>query len=335
MKNILVTGGVGFIGSHTSVELINEGYNVVIVDNLSNSKKEVISAIKKITKKSLVFYECDIRDKEKLTAIFEKEKIDTVIHFAGLKAVGESVEKPLLYYNNNIEGSINLFEIMKEFNVREIIFSSSATVYGNPEKLPITEDMPFGEITNPYGQTKAMIEKILTDMYIAYPELKITLLRYFNPVGAHKSGLIGENPKGIPNNLMPIIIDVALGKRKNISIYGHDYSTKDGTGVRDYIHVTDLSRGHVAALKNMKKGISIYNLGTGNGYSVLEMISTFEKVNKIKIPYLIADRRNGDIATCYADCRKAKQELNWEAKKNLNDMCEDAWNYAKLKEKIK
>ncbi len=329
---ILVTGGCGYIGSHTCVELLNNNYEVVIIDNLSNSKESVIDSIKDITGKDVKFYKGDVCDKDLVTRIFKENKIDAVIHFAGLKAVGESVKKPLLYYRNNIDSTINLCEVMNEFNCKKIIFSSSATVYGNPEALPITEDMRVGNTTNPYGTSKLFIEHILEDLYISDNDWSITLLRYFNPIGAHKSGLLGEDPNGIPNNLMPYIVKVACGELPCLSVYGNDYNTKDGTGVRDYIHVVDLARGHVKALDKINNiGVNIYNLGTGNGYSVLEMINAFENVNKIKVNYKIVDRRPGDIDACYADCSKAYKELGWKAELDLNDMVSSSYNFAKNK----
>ena len=330
---VLVTGGCGYIGSHTCVELLNEDHEVIIVDNLSNSKEEVVKTIEDITSKQIKFYKGDICDKELVTKIFKENKIDVVIHFAGLKAVGESVEKPLLYYKNNIGSTITLCEVMKEFNCKKIIFSSSATVYGNPEKLPITEDMKVGNTTNPYGTSKLFIEQILKDIYTSDNEWGITILRYFNPIGAHKSGLLGENPNGIPNNLMPYIVKVACGELPCLQVFGNDYDTKDGTGIRDYIHVVDLAKGHVKALDKIKNkvGVNIYNLGTGNGYSVLEMINTFEKVNGIKINYKIVNRRPGDIASCYADSSKAYRELGWKAELDLSDMISSSYNYAKNK----
>lgn len=327
---ILVTGGAGYIGSHTCVELLNNGYEVVIVDNLCNSKEKTINDIENITGKKVSFYKEDICDKKTLTKIFKENKIDAVIHFAGLKAVGESVKKPLLYYRNNIDSTLTLCEVMNEFNVKKIIFSSSATVYGNPKKLPITEDMKVGNTTNPYGSSKLYIEGILKDLYISDNEWSITLLRYFNPIGAHESGLLGEDPNGIPNNLMPYIVKVATGELECLSVFGNDYDTIDGTGVRDYIHVVDLARGHVKALNRLlnRKGVDIYNLGTGNGYSVLEIIETFEKVNGVKVNYKIVGRRDGDIACCYADASKASKELNWKAEYNLEDMVKSSYNYA-------
>lgn len=328
---ILVTGGAGFIGSHTVVELLNNGYDVVVVDNLSNSSKESLKRVKKITGKTVKFYEDDILDKDALNHIFERENIDSVIHFAGLKAVGESVEKPLLYYKNNISGTINLLEVMKEHNVKNIIFSSSATVYGNPKEIPITENCPKGACTNPYGWTKSMIEQIFFDVKKSDLEWNIVLLRYFNPIGAHPSGLLGEDPNGIPNNLMPYITKVAVGKLDHLTIFGDDYDTPDGTGVRDYIHVVDLARGHVKAIKKLKKGsgLSIYNLGTGKGYSVLDIVKNFEKASGVKIPYIIGKRREGDIAICYSDAKKAKKELDFEAEYGIFEMCRDSYNWQK------
>ena len=325
---VLVSGGCGFIGSHTTVDLLESGYDVVIVDNLVNSKEDVLDKIKKITGKNVSFYKVDMCDKEKLRNVFEKESIDSVIHFAGLKAVGESVEKPLLYYRNNIISTLNLLDLMAEYNVKKIVFSSSATVYGNPKSLPIYEDFPLST-TNPYGTTKLMIENILKDLYKSDPSFDITILRYFNPIGAHKSGLLGEDPNGIPNNLMPYIVKVANGRLPVLNIFGDDYNTSDGTGVRDYIHVSDLSYGHVLALKNKKTGLKIYNLGTGHGTSVLELVNMFEKVNNVKVNYQIVGRREGDIDECYSDPSKAKKELNFKTKYNLEDMVKDAWNYEK------
>lgn len=329
---ILVTGGCGYIGSHTVVELLENDYEVVIVDNLSNSKKDVIDRIKEITKKDVKFYELDVCDKDELTNVFKENKIDAVIHFAGFKAVGESCEKPLMYYRNNIDSSLSLLEVMNEFNVKKIAFSSSATVYGKPEALPIKETSKL-YTTNPYGSTKLMIENILRDLYKSDNDWSIAILRYFNPIGAHKSGLIGENPNGIPNNLMPYIIKVANKELECLGIFGDDYDTHDGTGVRDYIHVVDLARGHIAALNKIlkDKGCDAYNLGTGTGYSVLDIVNTFNKVNNIDVPYKIKDRRPGDIDACYADPKYAKEKLNWEAKLKLEDMCKDAYNYIKKK----
>lgn len=327
---ILVTGGAGFIGSHTVVELLNEGKEVVIVDNFSNSKKEVLDAIRKITEKDFKFYEIDYLDKEKLEKVFEENKIEEVINFAGFKAVGESVEKPIEYYTNNISGALVLLDVMRKYGVKNFIFSSSATVYGEPERIPITEDCKTGGTTNPYGTSKLYIEQILKDIYTSDPSWNICILRYFNPVGAHESGLIGEEPQGIPNNLMPYVARVALGTLKELSIYGNDYDTKDGTGVRDYIHVVDLAKGHIKALQKLEKekqGLFIYNLGTGKGYSVLDMVKAFEKITGKKVAYKIAPRREGDIATCYADPKKASDELGWQANLGIDEMCRDSWNY--------
>ncbi len=327
--SILVTGGAGYIGSHTVVELLNQGEDVVIVDNLVNSSVKSLDGVEQITGKRPKFYECDIRDKAGLDAILEKEDITACIHFAGLKAVGESVAKPWLYYENNINGTLVLLKSMEEHGVKNIVFSSSATVYGDPKEIPITENCPKGEITNPYGQTKSMLEQVLMDIQKADPEWNVVLLRYFNPIGAHESGLIGENPNGIPNNLMPYITQVAVGKREFLGVFGNDYDTVDGTGVRDYIHVVDLAIGHLRALDKIKEnpGVAIYNLGTGHGYSVLEVVSNFEKATGVKIPYKIMPRRAGDIATCYASPEKAKKELNWEAKRDIYDMCKDSWKW--------
>ncbi|MEG1847153.1 MAG: UDP-glucose 4-epimerase GalE [Lachnospiraceae bacterium] len=326
---ILVTGGAGYIGSHTVIELQNAGYEVVVVDNLCNSCVESLDRVTKITGKPVKFYKVDILDKAGLEAVFEKESIDSCIHFAGLKAVGESVAKPWEYYYNNISGTLVLLEVMKEHNVKNIIFSSSATVYGNPAFVPITEECPKGEITNPYGQTKGMLEQVLIDIQKADPTWNIIILRYFNPIGAHKSGTIGENPNGIPNNLMPYITQVAVGKLKCLGVFGDDYDTPDGTGVRDYIHVVDLALGHVKALEKIKQkaGLCIYNLGTGHGYSVLDIVKNFEEASGIQIAYEIKPRRAGDIATCYADPAKAKAELGWTAERGIKEMCEDAWRW--------
>ena len=327
---ILLPGGAGYIGSHTAVELLNAGKEIVIIDNFSNSKKEVLDKIRKITGKDFKFYEMDYLDKEKLDKVFEENEINAVLNFAGYKAVGESVQKPIEYYKNNISGCLELIETMKKHGVKKFIFSSSATVYGDPETIPITEECKTGGTTNPYGTSKLFIEQILKDTYKSDNTWDICILRYFNPVGAHESGLIGEEPQGIPNNLMPYVARVAAGQLKELSVYGNDYDTKDGTGVRDYIHVVDLAKGHVAALEKLdkeKKGLFIYNLGTGNGYSVLDMVKGFEKATGKKVPYKIAPRRSGDIATCYADPKKAKEELGWEAKKDINDMCKDSWEY--------
>lgn len=326
---ILVTGGAGYIGSHTCIELINAGYDVVVLDNLCNSSKESLKRVEKIVGREIKFYEADIRDAKALKDIFAAEEIDAVIHFAGLKAVGESVAKPLEYYDNNINGTLVLCNAMKEAGVKNIIFSSSATVYGDPAFIPITEACPKGQCTNPYGWSKSMLEQILTDIHTSDPEWNVVLLRYFNPVGAHKSGTIGENPKGIPNNLMPYITQVAVGKREFLGVFGDDYNTPDGTGVRDYIHVVDLADGHVKALKKIeeKAGVCVYNLGTGNGYSVLDMVKAFSKACGKDLPYKILERRPGDIAMCYADPAKAKEELGWEAIRGLDEMCEDSWRW--------
>ena len=326
---ILVTGGAGYIGSHTCLELLNQGHEVVVADNLCNSCEESLNRVKELTGKDLTFYKVDMLDKEGLDRMFDQEKIDAVIHFAGLKAVGESVVKPLEYYHNNITGTLNLCDSMRNHGVKKIIFSSSATVYGDPAFVPITEDCPKGKITNPYGQTKSMLEQVLTDLHVADPEWNVILLRYFNPVGAHESGRIGEDPTGIPNNLTPYITQVAVGKLKEVNVFGNDYDTPDGTGVRDYIHVMDLAVGHVKALKKFedKPDVYIYNLGTGRGYSVLEMIHAFSKAVGHDIPYVIKPRRPGDIATCYADATKAKNELGWTAERGIDEMCRDAWRW--------
>lgn len=328
--SILVTGGAGYIGSHTCVELLEAGYEVVVVDNLSNSSKVSLSRVKEITGKAITFYEADLLDREALQDIFKKEKIESVIHFAGLKAVGESVCKPLEYYYNNVTGTLILCDVMRQFGVKSIVFSSSATVYGNPKTVPINEEFPL-TATNPYGRTKLMLEEIFRDLYLADNEWRIVLLRYFNPIGAHESALIGEDPKGIPNNLVPYITQVAVGKLEKLSVFGDDYDTQDGTGVRDYIHVVDLADGHVRALDKIKdiSGVFTYNLGTGVGYSVLDMVKAFSDVVGEKIPYEIMPRREGDIATCYADPSLASKELNWQAKKDLKDMCEDSWRWQK------
>ena len=326
---ILVTGGAGYIGSHTVVELQNAGYDVVIVDNLSNASEKSLERVSKITGKPVKFYKADILDRDALNEIFDKEDIDSCIHFAGLKAVGESVAKPWEYYENNIAGTLTLVDVMRKHNVKNIIFSSSATVYGDPAIIPITEECPKGQCTNPYGWSKSMLEQILTDLHTADSEWNVVLLRYFNPVGAHKSGTIGENPKGIPNNLMPYITQVAVGKLECLGVFGDDYDTPDGTGVRDYIHVVDLALGHVKALKKIeeKAGVKVYNLGTGNGYSVLDMVKAFGKACGKEIPYQIKARRPGDIASCYADPTKAKEELGWVAERGLDEMCEDSWRW--------
>ena len=327
---ILVTGGAGYIGSHTCVELLNANYEIVIVDNFSNSSPKVIEAIKNITKKDLSFYKGDVCNKKVLRTIFKEHKIDAVIHFAGLKAVGESVNEPLKYYHNNLLSTITLCEVMKEFDCQKIVFSSSATVYGKPASLPIKEDFPLST-TNPYGTTKLMIENILRDLYVADHNWSIAILRYFNPIGAHHSGLIGDNPNGIPNNLMPFIVKVATGQLESLNVFGNDFDTHDGTGVRDYIHVIDLALGHLKALAKISSttGVKTYNLGTGVGYSVLDIISNFEKENNLKLKYQIVDRRAGDIDACYADTSLAKKELNWQAKYDIGDMCRDAYNYVK------
>lgn len=326
---ILVTGGAGYIGSHTCIELLNAGYEVVVVDNLYNSSEKALARVAEITGKKVKFYKADILDKEALDEVFTKEKIDSVIHFAGLKAVGESVAKPLEYYHNNMTGTFQLCDVMRKHGVKNIIFSSSATVYGDPAFIPITEECPKGQITNPYGQTKGMLEQVLTDLHISDPEWNVVLLRYFNPIGAHKSGLIGEDPKGIPNNLVPYIARVAVGKLDCIGVFGNDYDTPDGTGVRDYIHVVDLADGHVKALKKFaeKPAVSIYNLGTGRGYSVLDVVKAFSKACGKELKYEIKPRRAGDIATCYADPAKAKTELGWEAQYGIEEMCADSWNW--------
>ena len=326
---ILVTGGAGYIGSHTVVELLEAGEDIVIVDNFVNSKPEALDKIKKITGKDFKFYEVDILDEEKLEKVFKENNIESVIHFAGLKAVGESVVKPIEYYHNNITGTLVLLKLMKKYNCKRIVFSSSATVYGDPEIVPITEECKTGGTTNPYGTTKLFIERILQDVYVADNEFSIALLRYFNPIGAHESGLIGEDPNDIPNNLMPYITGVASGKLEILSVFGNDYPTKDGTGVRDYIHVVDLAKGHLKALAKIRQeaGVKIYNLGTGHGYSVLDLVNTFQKVNNVEVKYKIVGRRAGDIATCYEDPSKAKKELGWVAEKGIEDMCRDSWNF--------
>lgn len=328
---ILVTGGAGFIGSHTVVELQNAGYDVVVLDNLSNASEAALERVEAITGKTVKFYKADIRDREALEEIFTRESIDCCIHFAGLKAVGESVQKPWEYYENNISGTLILVDVMRKHGVKNIIFSSSATVYGDPAEIPITEKCPKGQCTNPYGWTKSMLEQILTDIQKADPEWNVILLRYFNPIGAHKSGTMGENPNGIPNNLMPYITQVAVGKLKELGVFGNDYDTPDGTGVRDYIHVVDLAIGHVKALKKIeeKAGLCIYNLGTGHGYSVLDIVRNFEEASGVKIPYVIKERRAGDIATCYSDATKAKEELGWVAERGIKEMCEDSWRWQK------
>ena len=335
--NILVTGGSGFIGSHTLIELIAEGHAVAVVDNLSNSNPEALRRVESITGQAVPFYKVDIRDREGLSRVFALHKFDCCIHFAGLKAVGESVVKPWEYYENNINGTLVLLDVMRREGCKNIIFSSSATVYGNPAQIPITETCPKGHCTNPYGQTKSIVEEILTDMHTADVKTKdprpwnVVLLRYFNPIGAHASGLIGEDPNGIPNNLMPYITQVAVGKLDKLHVFGDDYATPDGTGVRDYIHVVDLAKGHVKALKAIEEncGVAVYNLGTGRGYSVLEVVHAFEEVSGVNIPYVIEERRPGDIAVCYSDPGKAKRELGWKAELDIYDMCRDSWNWQK------
>ena len=333
---ILVTGGLGYIGSHTCVELAKNGHEIVIVDNLYNSKMEVLDALEELTGQRFKFYDYDLVDKEKVKDLFEKEEIDSVIHFAGYKAVGESVEKPLMYYSNNLISTINLLEVMKDKGVKNFVFSSSATIYGDPGVPKYTEELGRGKTVNPYGTTKAMIEQILEDLYASDNSFNITLLRYFNPVGAHESGLIGESPNGIPNNLMPYIVRVATGKYPELSVFGNDYDTPDGTGVRDYIHVVDLAKGHISTLNSIKDktGLNVYNLGTGTGYSVLDLVNSFEKVNGVKVPYKIVERRPGDIASCYADPSKALRELNWKAELGLEEMMRDSYNFV-LKNKDK
>lgn len=328
---ILVTGGTGYIGSHTAIELLDNGYEVVIIDNLSNSKKEVLDRIKDITGKDVTFYEGNVCDKELLRKIFNDNKIEAVIHFAGYKAVGESVKNPLMYYRNNIDSTLSLCEVMNEYNVKNIVFSSSATVYGNPKSLPIKENFEISHATNPYGETKIIIERILNDLYVSDNSWNIALLRYFNPIGAHTSGLIGENPNDIPNNLMPYIVKVATGELKELSVFGNDYDTVDGTGVRDYIHVVDLAKGHIKALEWVlnDNGIDAFNLGTGNGYSVLELVEAFKKYNNVDVPYKIVGRRDGDIASCYADASKAKEVLGWSSEKTIKNMVIDSYNYVK------
>ena len=330
---VLVTGGLGFIGSHTCCELLNEGYEVVVVDNLSNSKIEVVDKIKKITGKDFKFYQEDVCNESALERIFTENDIDGVIHFAAYKAVGESVKLPIMYYQNNLGSTLNLCKVMKKYDCKKLVFSSSATVYGSPDKLPIKEDFPLST-TNPYGTTKLMIEQILKDVVVADSDFSVVVLRYFNPIGAHESGLIGENPNGIPNNLMPYIVRVATKELEILSVFGNDYDTSDGTGVRDYIHVVDLAKGHLKAIEkaNNEKGINYYNLGTGTGYSVLDLVKTFEKVNNVDVPYKIVERRAGDIASCYADPSKAYVELGWKAEKGIEEMCRDSYNFI-LKQK--
>ncbi len=327
---ILVTGGAGYIGSHTCVELLNAGYEIVVLDNLSNSCERSLEIVKDITGKDFPFYKVDMLDYDEMEKVFKENKFDSVIHFAGLKAVGESTQIPIKYYHNNITGTLNLLDIMEKYDVNNIVFSSSATVYGKPKTVPITEDFPLST-TNPYGSTKLMIENILTDVTKANPKLSVALLRYFNPIGAHKSGRMGEDPKGIPNNLLPYVAQVAVGKLKEVGVFGNDYETKDGTGVRDYIHVVDLALGHIKTVEHCsnKPGVHIYNLGTGNGYSVLEIIKAFSKACGKEIPYKIMARRPGDIAECYANPEKAKRELGWEAQRGIEEMCEDSWRWQK------
>ena len=329
---VLVTGGVGYIGSHTVLELLENNREVVIIDNFSNSKKEVLDSLRKLSGKDFKFYEGDARNKDILNKIFEENKIESVINFAGYKAVGESCTKPLMYYNNNIEIAIALLETMQKYNCKKFILSSTATVYGDPEVLPLTENCKVGGTTNPYATTKLMIERILEDLYKSDNSFDICILRYFNPIGAHESGLIGEEPNGIPNNLMPYIMQIASGKREYLNVFGNDYDTPDGTGIRDYIHVVDLAKAHVKALDKLDKegkGLFIYNIGTGKGYSVLDIVNNFEKVNNIKIPYKIVDRRAGDVAILYSDPRKAKEELGWIAENGIEEMCKDSWNFEK------
>lgn len=329
MKNVLITGGAGYIGTHTAVELINKNYKVIIYDNLSNSSKIAVDRVEEITGQDITFYEEDILDKEKLKEVLTSEKIDVVIHCAALKSVGESVSKPLEYYHNNITGTLTTLEAMKEVGVKNIIFSSSATVYGNPKSVPITEDFPKGECTNPYGWSKSMMEQIMTDLQKSDPEWKVVLLRYFNPIGAHKSGKIGEDPRGIPNNLLPYIAQVAVGKLDYLRVFGDDYPTHDGTGVRDYIHVVDLAKGHVCAIDKLNSldGVSIINLATGNGYSVLDVVKAFERASGKKVPYKIVGRREGDIAECFANATKAYKVLGWKAENGIDEMCQDSYRW--------
>ncbi len=327
--SILVAGGAGYIGSHTCVELLEAGYDVVVVDNLYNASQESLKRVEKITGKPVTFYEADILDKDALNKIFDAHEIEAVIHFAGYKAVGESVQKPIEYYHNNMTGTLVLCDVMRAHGVKNIVFSSSATVYGDPAQIPITENCPKGQPTNPYGWTKSMLEQVLTDIHTSDKEWNVILLRYFNPIGAHKSGIIGEDPKGIPNNLVPYVAQVAVGKRPALGVFGNDYDTPDGTGVRDYIHVVDLAAGHVKAIEKLREnpGVEVYNLGTGNGYSVLQVVAAFEKACGHAIPYEIKPRREGDIATCYCDPQKAKEELGWVAKYGIDEMCEDSWRW--------
>ncbi len=326
--NILVTGGAGYIGSHTLIELIADGHTVAVVDNLINSSQESLRRVEKIVGQSVPFYQLDLCDTAKLAAVFAENSFDAVIHFAGLKAVGESVEKPLLYYRNNIDSTLSLLEVMGTHGVKQLVFSSSATVYGTPDHLPLTEDSPVGiGLTNPYGKTKYMIEEILRDTAAADPAFAVSILRYFNPIGAHQSGTIGEDPSGIPDNLMPFVAQVAVGKRDALSVFGNGYDTPDGTGVRDYIHVVDLAKGHVAAINHLSAGSHVYNLGTGQGTSVLELVAAFEHASGKQIPYDIKPKRAGDIASCYADVSKAARELDWQAEKSIQDACRDTWNW--------
>lgn len=327
--SILVAGGAGYIGSHTCVELIEAGYEVVVVDNLYNASEEALKRVEKITGKTIQFYEADILDREALNKIFDAHEIEAVIHFAGYKAVGESVAKPIEYYHNNMTGTLVLCDVMRAHGVKNIVFSSSATVYGDPAQIPITENCPKGQPTNPYGWTKSMLEQVLTDIHTSDKEWNVILLRYFNPIGAHKSGMIGEDPKGIPNNLVPYVAQVAVGKRECLGVFGNDYDTVDGTGVRDYIHVVDLAAGHVKAIEKLREnpGVEVYNLGTGNGYSVLQVVAAFEKACGHAIPYEIKPRREGDIATCYCNPEKAEKELGWVAKYGIDEMCEDSWRW--------
>lgn len=333
MKKILVTGGLGYIGSHTVLELLKRDYEVVVIDNLSNSKESVKKDIEKLANKKFEFIKGDVRDKELVEKIFIENKIDSVIHFAGLKAVGESVSKPIEYYDNNIGSTIVLLEVMKKYDCKKIVFSSSATVYGTPEVLPLTEDMKVGGTTNPYGTSKLMIEKILKDLYISDSSWEVTILRYFNPIGGEETGTLGEDPNDIPNNLIPYVVRVAIGKYECLSIFGDDYDTVDGTGVRDYIHVVDLAIGHIKAIEHSKRGVNIYNLGTGKGTSVLELVNTFEKITGQKVKYKIVERRPGDIAECFADCSKAEKYLNWKTKYNIEDMCRDSYKFIENKQK--
>ena len=327
--SILVAGGAGYIGSHTCVELLEAGYDVVVVDNLYNASREAVRRVEKITGKTVTFYEADILDREALGKIFDAHEIEAVIHFAGYKAVGESVQKPIEYYHNNMTGTLVLCDVMRAHGVKNIVFSSSATVYGDPAQIPITENCPKGQPTNPYGWTKSMLEQVLTDIHTADPQWNVILLRYFNPIGAHKSGLIGEDPKGIPNNLLPYVAQVAVGRRECLGVFGNDYDTPDGTGVRDYIHVVDLAAGHVKAIDKLRErpGVAVYNLGTGNGYSVLQVVAAFEQACGHRIPYEIKPRREGDIATCYCNPQKARAELGWEARYGIAEMCADTWRW--------